>query len=323
MGMISTIPEYLYTGGDLSLVKINGEIMPRRSPSDKVLRGEDITFLIEALGERRGAGGGWFSRKISASQINGIISGFETAAPSFVKNKPAAQWLLIGATRPTPTYHSAGDFGFNGRRVASGDPIRRSDISDVFDCLSVLRTRDEVTTSTHVGSAVSDVTLIHGSHASEPPTPSASGSLAYWCSKNYLEGTTLGDPEADRGYSYWSCASAELDFDCPFICDSAELWGLFDYNVMYRASSSASRLVGSGRYYKKLADLSSTASGTSTRFTWSGSVATMKSVLSEAISHHGMPSPDTVTLHDYHYQDYDLTEVQFVLFPHLTDRTVP
>lgn len=51
--MIDDISDYKYVNGDLSTIIINGEIMPKRSESDKkILRGEDITFCLEVLRRR-------------------------------------------------------------------------------------------------------------------------------------------------------------------------------------------------------------------------------------------------------------------------------
>lgn len=51
--MIDDITDYKYVSGPLSEIKIDGGIMPLRSGDDKkILRGEDITFLMETLRRR-------------------------------------------------------------------------------------------------------------------------------------------------------------------------------------------------------------------------------------------------------------------------------
>ena len=83
--MISDHGEYLYVDhggtGDFALVTVDGDVMPLRAEAKKkILRGEDIAFLMEAARERELAASGsvdWtsradFSRRVSGVQVQSI-----------------------------------------------------------------------------------------------------------------------------------------------------------------------------------------------------------------------------------------------------------
>lgn len=167
--MITSLDDYLFvTGanvdadhphGDLDRIIIDGDIMPLRTGTTatgvdrkKLLRGEDLAFLMEAVNERMeiilgsssGHGTGIFYRKVMSALPRNCCAAMRDVISSWLRAEPDEQFSL--SADPVLDYRTASELESSPDDFASDESLPQASISKMFRDLKLMTVTRKIAT---------------------------------------------------------------------------------------------------------------------------------------------------------------------------------